>query len=257
MSINRNFMTEAATTKVLAHASSKCTVNLHFLNHSTDTDADLTMRRVLKKDVGVTGINITNEGSAYVTMPTIALTAPGGDGTTATADARIGVNAIASFGNAGTGYQSGDILTADDGGNAVEGATITVTDVDGSGVIQSATVTTAGSFDSLPTMPMALSGGNGSGATASFTFKVVGAVVTDAGSGYGFTPPTVTIDGTATGEASTGPTLQDYQKIENAFTLKPGEGTHWRAIALEAGDMITAEGSTATIGCNAWGIDGL
>lgn len=255
MSINNNFMSEAGVAKTLLAATAKATVNILLKNHSTDTDAEVTVRRVLAKDVGISTLAITNEGSAYVTMPTIAIAAPT-VGDTATADARIGINAIAAFGSAGTGYSVNDVLSFTDGGNAVEAGTITVTDVDGSGVIQSATVTTPGNYNSFPTQPMAATGGDGNGATVQFTFKVVGAEITDAGSGYA-TAPTVTIDGTATGDATLGANEADYQKIEDATALVAGASIYWKAIAVQPGDIITVHSDTATVSANAWGIDGL
>lgn len=85
----------------------------------------------------------------------------------------------ASLGAAGSSYAANDVLTLANSG----GATITVNTVN-SGAIATFTLTTAGSgVTSLPTNPVAVTGGAGTGATFNLKWKV-SAVTSSGGTGY-------------------------------------------------------------------------
>lgn len=79
----------------------------------------------------------------------------------------------------GTGYAINDVLTVTSGG----GATITVSTVDGSGVILTYARTAAGSMTALPANPVAVTGGAGTGAHFNLKYKV-GTITASGGSGY-------------------------------------------------------------------------
>ena len=71
----------------------------------------------------------------------------------------------------GSGYSMGDVLTVQ-GGTFTTPAQFTVSSTSAGGVITGVTLTQAGSYSVVPTMPAGVTGGTGSGAT--FTFTPVG-----------------------------------------------------------------------------------
>lgn len=64
----------------------------------------------------------------------------------------------------GTGYSVGDVLTIS-GGTSTDPAELTVLTVDGSGAILTVNVTNGGNYSVLPTNPVSVTGGDGTGAT--------------------------------------------------------------------------------------------
>lgn len=101
-----------------------------------------------------------------------------------TAVAKMGLSAGAIV-SGGTGYTVGDKLTIVGGTNTIV-AKYAVSSVS-SGVITGVTVDTAGSYTVLPSAPVSVSGGTGTGATFTPTWTVVGANVV-AGGTYGSAP---------------------------------------------------------------------
>ncbi len=75
----------------------------------------------------------------------------------------------------GTGYTVNDVLTVV-GGTASQAAQITVSAVSG-GIITAFTVTRAGSYTAVPSSPVSVTGGTGSGATFTPTWGIMTAVV--------------------------------------------------------------------------------
>lgn len=82
---------------------------------------------------------------------------------------KLGVSA-AAINAGGTGYTVSDVLTVVGGDGTA--ATLTVTSVSG-GVIDGISVTTAGSYKTLPTNPVSVTGGTGSNATFNLTVDIV------------------------------------------------------------------------------------
>ena len=148
----------------------------------------------------VTAITRTAAGSAYTTIPALAISAPttaGGVQATAAVTAMV-VNTVA-VSSGGTGYTAGDVLTVSDGtvAPAQLSTQVTVSTVS-AGVITAVTVSRFGTYSVLPTNPASVTGGTGSGATFNFTYAISGAstnfTITNAGSGY-VEQPTVTFSG--------------------------------------------------------------
>ncbi len=75
--------------------------------------------------------------------------------------------------NGGSGYTAGDRLTANTGydGTFNENSVIQVLTVNGSGVIQTAELYRAGSYETAPPSPCPVTGGTGTGATFSFDMR--------------------------------------------------------------------------------------
>lgn len=144
----------------------------------------------------VTAITKTNNGSGYTSIPTMAISLP----TTAG-----GVQAVANVASmftqggtvqsGGTGYTLNDVLTIV-GGTSVSGAaTYTVTGVSG-GVITTVAPANFNQYSVLPTNPVSVTGGTGSGATLNLTYALgtLAFNISNAGSGY-VEQPTVTFSG--------------------------------------------------------------
>jgi hypothetical protein len=141
----------------------------------------------------VTAITLTAGGSGYTSVPSVAITAPttaGGVQATATVAMAVFSTTITS---GGTGYTVGNTLTVVGGTGTA--ATYTVAAVSG-GVITSLTGTGAGTYTVLPTNPVSVTGGTGSGASLTLNWQVRSSTftITNAGSGY-VEQPTVTFSG--------------------------------------------------------------
>ena len=157
---------------------------------------------------GSSGVNISNGGSvtsitrvaagfSYSSVPSIVISPP------TTAGGVQATAVIGSMGNTGstvvsggTGYAIGNTLTVVGGTSTGPAATLIVTGVS-SGVITSATPLNSGQYTALPTNPVTVTGGNGSGATFNLDYgigSIPSFTITNAGSGY-VEQPTVTFSG--------------------------------------------------------------
>jgi len=155
-------------------------------------------------NTSVVSINKTAVGSGYTSNLTATISSPTTfGGATATANL-VHSLATATKVNAGSGYINGEILTVSGGVLYATSATVQITVI--SGGVDTLTVVNAGSYWTIPNggaAGVALTGGSGTGATASFTWNWQGtSLVTNPGSGY-IESPTLTITGTA-GSGATG-----------------------------------------------------
>jgi phosphotransferase system HPr-like phosphotransfer protein len=141
----------------------------------------------------VTALTRTAQGSGYTSFPSVAISAPttaGGVQATATVTNMFASGVTVQSG--GTGYTVGNVLTVS-GGTPQTAVQLTVSTVSG-GVITAVTVSNAGAYTALPTNPVSVTGGTGSGATFNLTWAVIAFTITNAGSGY-VEQPTVTFSG--------------------------------------------------------------
>jgi hypothetical protein len=174
-------------------------------------------------------LTITAIGTGYTSSPTITLSAPV-SGTTATATSGIQLG-LATLSAAGTGYAVNDVLTISGGTQTVR-ATLTVSAVNAStGAITGFNITTTGNYTASPANPASVNGGYGSGATFTLNFGIGPLVITNAGTGYGNTPPTVTVSG---GGGSNG-------AITATLSVVPSTGS---AIAAYSNRIWVASGRT-------------
>jgi hypothetical protein len=74
-----------------------------------------------------------------------------------------------TIGTAGTGYTAGDTVVVDNGFNTIP-VELTIGAVDGSGGVTSVAISNAGDYTEIPTNPVTVTGGSGSGATFDMTF---------------------------------------------------------------------------------------
>jgi hypothetical protein len=117
-------------------------------------------------------------------VPTVAIDAPPGSGTTATATiATHAAQEILSMTNGGTGYSVDQILTQSGGTGTA--ATVRVLRVDGDGKIRELTVETGGDYSVLPSGEQSFTGGTGTGLSCALLYT---ALTIDAG-GVGITNP--------------------------------------------------------------------
>jgi hypothetical protein len=117
----------------------------------------------------ITGVSVL-QGGSYSTLPTSPVSVTGGSGTNAkfTVKSEIGLTS-AGVAVGGSGYKVGDVLTVQDGqdGASSTPAQLRVTAVDQahSNAIITVDVIQAGSYSSLPTSPVSVTGGSGTLAT--------------------------------------------------------------------------------------------
>ena len=145
----------------------------------------------------VTAITRTAAGTFYTSIPTLTVSAPTtAGGVQATATPQMAGQTV-SVQAAGSGYVVGNTLTVV-GGTSSTAAQLRVDSINGSGgVTATSFVNSAGAYSVLPTNPVSVTGGAGSGATFNITqwfFASVGPIITNAGSGY-VEQPTVTFSG--------------------------------------------------------------
>ena len=141
----------------------------------------------------VTAITRTAQGSAYTSPPSVAISAPTtAGGVQATASCTLTGITLAVAGG-GTGYTAGDVLTLVGGTGTAQ--QIIVSTVSG-GVITAVTGSVQGAYTVVPTNPISVTGGTGSGATINITSYGINSTltITNAGSGY-VEQPTVTFSG--------------------------------------------------------------
>jgi len=161
----------------------------------------------------VTAITRTNAGGSYTSPPTVAISAPttaGGVQATATSTLTQSVPTIVG---GGTGYSVSDVLTFV-GGTFTVVSTVTVTAVS-SGVITAISNAAFGTYTVVPSNPISVTGGTGTGATLSTTWAMQTTFnITNAGSGY-VEQPTVTFSGGGGSSAAAYATIGSNTTIKN------------------------------------------
>lgn len=166
----------------------------------------------------VTAITGTAAGNAYTSFPTVALSAPTtAGGVQATVSVTRLFQNIATIAGGGTGYTVGDTLTVVGGTPVGSAATLTVSSVS-SGVITAVASANFAQYTALPTNPVSVTGGTGSGATLNLQWSVLTGTgsytITNAGSGY-VEQPTVSFSGGGGGSGAAA-----YATVGSIPTLK-------------------------------------
>lgn len=253
MSILANTLTVANTSvQVLSVPSgSRTTFNVNAVNTGASASV-ISLFAASREAVRVTAINVTDGGASYVAIPDITIA--GGAGTGATAVAHMTADS-ATLATPGTGYTVGDELTVALDGQT--GATITVTDVDGSGVIQAASLATGGDYDTLPASPAAVTGGTGTGAEFTLTYAVLSATLTEGGSGFTEAPAVTFSTGAAGGTTEIGVVVEAKHTIEHEVSLDAGGVLYRTALVLGPGDKLYALADSNDVAVTAWGVNAL
>lgn len=210
----------APTTKAVEIKALGSDTNIAFVIDSKGTGA-------IDLAAGSSGVNISNggtvtaitrtaAGSAYTSLPTVAITAPTtAGGVQATATATMELAAVTqTVVNGGTGYTVNDVLTIS-GGTFGTAAQFVVTAVSG-GVITAVVRGSIGvGYTALPTNPVSVTGGTGTGATFNASWGITNVfTITNAGSGY-VEQPTVTFSGGGGGSGAVA-----YATVGSAGALK-------------------------------------
>jgi hypothetical protein len=175
----------------------------------------------------VTAVTRTNAGSAYTTLPSIAISAPttaGGVQAVLATTLQITNLAIAV---AGSGYAVGNTITLVGGTGTA--TTFTVATLSGSGVA-TLTTTNNGSYTVVPSNPVATTtNGAGTGCTINMTWGVTSPTITNAGSGY-IEQPTITFSGGGGSGAAA------YATVGSGTTLKTISST--LSLSTDGGEIF-------------------
>ena len=204
-----------------------------FQTYGTDTNIAMALRTsgtgAIDLAAGSSGVNISNGGTVtaltrtaggtlYTSVPSVAITAPTtAGGVQATASCVVTPFTLPTIVSGGTGYTVNDVVTFVGGtGTAYQAL---VTSVSG-GVITGISTQTAAAYSVVPTNPISVTGGTGSGATFSSVNYTVTATltITNAGSGY-VEQPTVSFSGGGGSGAAA------YATVGSAVILKSIGGT--------------------------------
>jgi hypothetical protein len=184
----------------------------------------------------VTAITRTAAGSAYTSIPSLAISAPttaGGVQAVATTNMLL---VSATIQSGGTGYTVADALTVVGGTGSA--AIITVATVS-SGVITGVTINSGGfgNYSVLPTNPVSVTGGTGSSATFNLTSYGLSGnfTISNAGSGY-VEQPTVTFSGGGGSGAAA------YATVGSGSVIRALGSTSTQAL-----DFHTAASATNTV----------
>lgn len=183
----------------------------------------------------VTAITRTAAGASYTSFPSVAITAPTtAGGVQATASVAFMIANTATVQSGGTGYTLNDVVTLS-GGTPILAATYTVTGVSG-GVVTAVTPLNFGTYSVLPTNPVSVTGGTGTGLTVNVTYSVPNSfTITKAGSGY-VEQPTVSFSGGGGSGAAA------YASVGGGVTIRSLGSTGTQSI-----DFATPASSTNTV----------
>lgn len=190
----------------------------------------------IKAATAVVGSIAVTNGGAFDAIPTLTIAASPGGGTTATATVASMKAARAFIDTQGSGYTNGDVLTVS-GGTSTTAAQLTLT-VSG-GLITEITVSLAGSYTVLPTNPVSVTGGTGTGAKFYMQWGINAVTVTGAGTLYNtFPPPFIACSGEKSIKALFAVTMTETQQ---QLQLNNGKinvtGIPTSAAGLSSGDV--------------------
>jgi hypothetical protein len=169
-----------------AEGYSNNTGKVYVLTYENFVQASASYNPSASSNTAVKQIVVDKPGSGYTTAPTVNIGTPNTSGSIpAKATATIGVVAVTTpIVYSGAGYILGDILTIS-GGTYTAPAKLRVTQISGTGAIQSVLIYDTGVYSSAASAANNIvTGGTGSGARFTVTFGVTAITVTVPGSGY-------------------------------------------------------------------------
>lgn len=181
-----NPSTTVGTVIYTAPVGRKPLVNINVANVS-NADADFIIGLVQNADKSILSIGVVS-GGEYTSKPTIVIA---GSNTSAASASVITLAAKNSaIVAAGSGYTVGDTLTIVSGESTIPAA-VTVATVNGAGAILTITLTNIGNYTVLPAGNLTVTGGTGTAATFTLTWKILTVTVSAGGNGYN--PTTVVV----------------------------------------------------------------
>ena len=197
----------------------------------------LQTRSEIKAATAVVGSIAVTNGGAFEAIPTLTIAAPPGSGTTATATVASMKAARAFIDTQGSGYTNGDVVTVS-GGTAGTTAQLTLTVV--AGLITEIAVSLAGSYTVLPSNPVSVTGGTGTGAKFYMQWGINAVTVTGGGTNYPtFPPPFIACSGEKSIKALFAITMTETQQ---PLILNAGSSTQVDSLT------VSASGPTMTTG---------
>lgn len=200
-------------------------------SHGATSGVSLQTRSAITAKTAVVGSIAVLDGGTFTTIPTLTIAAPPTSGTTATGTVEtVGLRIIREIVAAGTGYALNNVLNVV-GGTSTGTAQLLVTEVTVTGGITQAILQTVGSYSVIPTTPIAVTGGTGTGATFGLGWKILTCAVSGAGTNYPeFPAPIITVDSTG---------LIRRAKLLPVMTATQG------TLVLNSGAAVTAPTSLA------------
>jgi len=150
----------------------------------------------------VESLTINSSGSSYTTFPSISIS--GGGGSSAIASVSSMKVSSASISSQGTAYAVNNILNISNGTYTSQAKLNVLTT--SSGKITSISINNAGTYTTLPSNPVSVTGGSGTGAKFNLGWGINSISVTNSGSGY-TSQPTVTVNPTG---ANISAVISDY-----------------------------------------------
>lgn len=220
--------------------------------------ARLRVALVAANDLIVDSIAVTNPGSGYTSLPSITLTPPAGNTPTTAATASVASMQVANVNllSAGAGYLVGDILEIQGGTASVRGR-VRVEAVGAGGTVTTLSLFEVGTYTSLPSGTLTLSGGTGSGATLTATFGIKAISVGNKGQGYTDVPTLSATGGSGfVAQINMSQAIEANDYLEFDATLDVADVLERTGLALSAGDGVFVRSSTAnSVNCFAIGFE--
>lgn len=228
-SVNTTFVTSASATATLRARLNQDTTTIDYrgVGYSSPPAVSLFSSQGSGGSIstaissGVGAINITNQGSGYVTAPTVTISGGGGTGATAQAIIHDGFLVKVLVTDPGTGYSSAPSVSFSSGSAAATAVLSSVlasvevinagsnydaapqaTVLGGTGIADIVIEDSGELFTSNPTITISGGGGNGATATAHVSDSIRTIVVTNAGIGYTSAPTVSFSGGGGTGAAA-------------------------------------------------------
>ncbi len=198
---------------------------------------------------GIASIAVNNGGTGYNALSPIVINITGGGGSGAVASAVISASVIGfNLTNGGGGYTSTPVVTV---AASPAGAPATATAVMAGGTVTGFTVTSPGTgYSSAPTVSLTGGGGTGATATAAISASVTGLVLTNFGFGYSAAPGVVFTNavGDTTGSGASAIAAISAQ-VTSVTLTNPGTG-YTSVPSITIGPSNTAGGIQAVAAIN-------
>lgn len=193
-----------------------------------------TTRDVQAQTASVASVTVVNGGS-FPSLPALTIGAPP-SGVTATATVTtMGVVGVENINTRGTsGFAVNDIMTLS-GGTFATAARVKIIAVE-AGLPVDFVVQTTGSYTVLPTSPVTLTGGSGSGTiTITPNWTILTVTVGAAGSGYAVYPPPLVTSATATRYRTRMELIPQMTATQAALVLNTGNTTQVDSLIIGSG----------------------
>jgi len=213
-----------------------------------------TVSSIVAKTAVVGSVTVVR-GGLFASMPTLTFAASPGGGTTATGSvnqmaADWPLSMAGSSGARGTGYVVGDVLTDNAAtGTASTRFSYTVRAVDSAGAIVDMEPTTPGVYTALPTVPITLTGGAGTGAQVAPYWTILTVTVAGGGTLYSeHVPPVITVSGAGSVKFRPPILVPQMTATQAPLLLNTGSSTQVDSLTVNAAGPTIRSGTGAASG---------